>query len=289
MNLRLHAVVTFSKRRIFETFISPALYVVTTVGLLLGYVLVSGFIAAVDSSGLNYANSPLYELVARSLSGIFGQAFVIKLFSDGPFLFSCYVTFTPFLLYLAISSVYRFGFEKNVGALELLMYGPADETACLLSFAVRNMLYTVLFGAVLLLFFSLAALLSNMALGASFFYGLLMALLLSLTVFAYGTLASALAGNGSAGTALLAGVVVFFVLIQMGSFTIQTGYVRSLSTVLASVVKWVSPVYHWSQGLSSISAGNVGGLLGSIGMSILLAVVLLFVSHVIMRARGIRE
>ena len=142
------------------------------------------------------------------------------------------------------------------------MYGPADETACLLSFAVRNMLYTVLFGAVLLLFFSLAALLSNMALGASFFYGLLMALLLSLTVFAYGTLASALAGNGSAGTALLAGVVVFFVLIQMGSFTIQTGYVRSLSTVLASVVKWVSPVYHWSQGLSSISAGERGRTTG---------------------------
>ena len=289
MIYRWHAMVTVGKRRVFETFISPALYVAITIGLVLGYFLVSGFVTAVDSSGLNYLLNPVYELIARSLSGIFGATYVIKLFAEGPFLFAFHIAFLPFLLYLAISSVYRFGFEKNVGALELLMYGPADGTSCFLAFMIRNMLFTLLYSATLLFFFWITALLSNMVLGPQFFYGFIMILFLALAVYGYGILTAVLSKNGSVGTALFAGIVVFLLLIQMGSYTTEGGYVRSLSTVLASIIKWVSPLYYWTQALSYIEYGNIGGFLLSILFLILLTAVLLLVSHFIIRSRGVRE
>jgi hypothetical protein len=289
MSYRFHATVTISKRRIFETFISPALYAAITIGLLLGYFLVSGFVHAVDSSGLNYFLNPVYELIARSLAGTFGDTYVIKLFAEGPFLFAFNVAFLPFLLYLAVSSVYRFGFEKNVGALELLMYGPADGTSCFLAFMIRNMVFTLLYSAILLLFFWITALLSNMVLGPKFFYGFIMILFLALAVYAYGILTAVLSRNGSVGTALFAGIVVFLLLIQMGSYTIVTGYVRNLSTVLASIIKWISPLHYWTQALSYMEYGFIGGFLLSILFLILLTAVLLLVSHFIIRSRGVRE
>ena len=85
MNYRLHATATFSRRRIYETFISPSFYVAMSVGLLLGYFLVSGFVGAVDSSGLNFALNPVYELLTMALSGAFGDTFILQLFVEGPF------------------------------------------------------------------------------------------------------------------------------------------------------------------------------------------------------------
>ncbi len=289
MIYRWHATMTLSKRRIFETFISPALYIAITLGLVLGYFLVSGFVSAVDSSGLNYLNHPVYEMIARSLSGIFGATYVIKLFAEGPYLFAFHIAFIPFLLYLAISSVYRFGFEKNVGALELLMYGPADGTSCFLAFMIRNMLFTLLYSASLLFFFWITALLSNMVLGPQFFYSFIIIFFLALAIYGYGILTAVLSRNGSVGTALFAGIVVLLLFIQMGSYTIGSGYVRDLSTVLASIIKWVSPLYYWTRALSFIEYGNIGGFFLSMFFLVLLTAVLLLVSHFIIRSRGVRE
>jgi len=289
MNDRWHATVTLAKRRIFETFISPSLYVAISAGLLLGFFLVSGFVSAVDSSGLNYFLNPVYELIARSLSGTFGSTYVLKLFAEGPYLFALHVAYIPFLIYLSISGVYRFGFEKNVGAMELIMYGPADGTSCFLAFILRNLLFTDLYSVILLLFFWITALVTNMVLGPQFFYALAMMFFLALAIYAIGSLTSVVSGNSSVGTALFAGILIFLVLIQMGSFTIVSGYVKSLSSVIASLVKWISPLFYWNTGLSSMDYGYVGGYLLNMVYLVVLAAVLLAVSHFIVKSRGVRE
>jgi hypothetical protein len=278
-----------SKRRIFETFISPSLYFAVTVGLLLGHFLVSGFASAVDTSGLNYFLNPIYELIGRSLSGTFGTTYVIKLFSEGPFLFAFHIAFIPFIFYLAVSSVFRFGFEKNVGAMELLMYGPADGTSCFLAFNIRNMVFTFLYSVALLFFFWITSTINNMVLGPQFFYAFIMIFFLSLAIYAYGTLTSVLSNNASVGTAVFTGILIFFILIQMGSFTIVTGYVRNLSMVVASLFKWISPLYFWSRGLAFIEYNHYGGFFLSILLLLVLTAVLLAISHFIIRSRGVRE
>ena len=91
----------------------------------------------------------------------------------GPFLFTLYVAFLPVLLYLAISSVFRFGLEKKVGALELLAYGPADGTSYFLAALIKDILMTAIYLVLLYLFLLIAALLNNLILGPSFYYSLI--------------------------------------------------------------------------------------------------------------------
>ena len=288
MNYRLNAVKAISKRKIFETFITPGFYIALSVSLLLGYFLINGFINSIDSSGLNYGLNPVYELIAKSLSGAFGGTFVIKLFSEGPFLFALYVAYIPFLFYLAISSVFKFGFEKKVGAIELLVYGPSDGTSYFLASLVKDTVFTVVFMAVILVFFWITAILNNLILGPMFFYSLIVILFLSLAFFAYGTLSAVATDNAASGIALFLGIAVVFVILEMGSFAIISGYVTNLSNVLAWIVKWISPLFYWHLALSAVSYGDTGVFFLNLLFLLILAAVIHIISHFILKGRGVK-
>ncbi len=288
MNYRLNSTGAIAKRKIFETFISPGFYIALSIGLLLGYFVIGGFVDSIDSSGLNYSLNSIYELIARSLSGAFGETFVIKLFAEGPYLFALFVSFIPFLFYLAISSVFKFGFEKKVGALELITYGPADGTSYFLASFVKDMVFTLIYLMVLLVFFFVSALINNLVLGPMFFYTTVMMIFLSFAFYGYGVVSSVLTDTASSAIALFLGIALFFLIIQMGSFTIVSGYVRNLSTVLAWIIKWISPVFYLDLGMSSIGYGNVPMYLLSMLLLLVLTGGLLLISHLILKVRGVR-
>jgi hypothetical protein len=289
MNHRAHATSVLAKRRILETLISPGYYIAQTIGLVLAYLLVSGFVRAVDSSGFNYALNPGYELIGRCLVGAFGATFVEKLFSEGPFLFTLYVAFLPVLLYLAVGSVFRFGLEKKVGALELLAYGPADGTSCFLATLIKDIFMTVIYLAVLLVFLLIAGLLNNLILGPSFYYSLIILLFLSIAIYAYGVFASSLTDNSASAIAVFLGLILFFIIIMMGSFTVVSGYVRNLTGVFAWIVKWISPLFYWDLALRVVEIGNWGMYIVGIVLLLALSALVLFISHLTIKARGVRS
>jgi len=289
MSQRAHATNVLAKRRILETLISPGFYVAQTIGLVLAYLLVIGFVRAIDSSGFNYALNPAYELIGRSLVGAFGETFVEKLFSEGPFLFTLYVAFLPVLLYLAVSSVFRFGLEKKVGALELLTYGPADGTSYFLAALVKDILMTAIYLVVLFVFLLIAGLLNNLILGPSFYYSLIILFFLSAAIYAYGIFASTLTDNSASAIAVFLGLILFFIIIMMGSFTVVSGYVRNLASVFAWIVKWISPLFYWDLALRVIAVGNWGVYFLGIGLLLALTAVILFISHLTIKARGVRS
>ena len=66
-----------------------------------------------------------------------------------------------------------------------------------------------------------------------------------------------------------------------------SGYVRNLSTLIASVVKWVSPLFYWNLGLDAVDYGNFGFFVLSIFLLTLLSVVILIISHVALKIRGV--
>jgi hypothetical protein len=288
MNERINATSVLARRRIYETFISPGFYIAMTLGLVLAYFLVAGFVRAIDSSGLAFGLNPVYELIGRSLEGAFGRTLVEKLFAEGPFVFALYIGFLPMLLYLAVSSVFRFGLEKKIGALELLAYGPADGTAGFLATYLKDLLMTVIYLVVLLAFFAITAVLNNLLLGPTFFFTLVILLFFSVAVYAYGVFASTLTDNSASAVALYLGLMVFFVIVLMGSFTIVSGYVRNLSTVFAWVVRWISPLFYWNLAMQSVEVQ--GWLLYAVSLIVLLVLgaLVLAVSHFILKARGVR-
>ena len=288
MSPRLRATAVIARRRILETVISPGWYVAQTIGLLLAYLLVAGFVRAVDSSGFDYTLAPAYDLIGRSLAGAFGSTFVSKLFAEGPFLFTLYVGFLPVLLYLAVSSVFRFGLEKKVGALELLTYGPADATAYFLAALVKDLLLTLVSLVVLLLFLLVAAGLNNLVLGPAFFSSLIILFFLCIAIYGYGILAASLTDNSASAIALFLGVILVFSIVMIGSFTVVSGYVRNLASVFAWVIKWISPLFYWDLALRFAEVGNWGLYALGAFLLLVLAAAVLALSHLTMKVRGVR-
>ncbi|MDE0024540.1 MAG: hypothetical protein OXP69_09040 [Spirochaetaceae bacterium] len=288
MNQRLHATAVIARRRILETVISPGYYVALTIGLVLAHLLVAGFVRTVDSSGVNLALVPAYDLVGRGLGGAFGNTFTAKLFAEGPFLFTLYAAFLPVLLYLAVSSVFRFGLEKKVGALELLTYGPADATAYFLAALIKDLLMTAVSLAVLVGFLLAAAGLNNLVLGASFLQHLIILPFVAGAFYAYGILAASLTDNSASAVALFLGVILVFGAVMIGSFAVIEGYARNLASVFAWAIKWISPLFYWDLALRFAEVGNWGMFLAAALLLAVLAAAVLVASHLTMKVRGVR-
>ena len=289
MSLRLRAAVVIAKRRIFESFLSPGYYIAQAVGLLLSYILISGFVSSIDSSGLNYMLHPLYEFIGRLLSGAFGITFLEKLFAEGPFQFVFYVSFVPIFIYLSFSTVFRFSLEKKVGAIELLAYGPVDGTSYFLAFYIKDVVLTVLYLVLLILFLIMAALLNNLVLGPAFLYTLVVIFFMAMLLYSISILASVLTDSGASAMVLYIGIILFLLIVIMGSFTIGSAYVRSFSSVLSWLINWFSPFFYWGLALSFLEVGNMLAYFLILLVMMVLSCLFLFLSHLVIKIRGVRS
>jgi hypothetical protein len=289
MNNRIVSVKAICKRKLFEALISPGAYIALAAGLVAAFVLVTGFVDSIGSSGFNREQAhPVYVFLMGMLDSLFGPSFNAELFAEGPYLFALVAASVPLLLYLAFGSVYKFGFEKNVGAIELITYGPADGTSYFLASLLKDVILCAGGIIVLLLFFALSAILSNLVLGPSFFYALAGIFFLALSVFSLGILSSVVTENAAGATALFAVVTCVFAAIQAGSYSIAGGYVKSLSDILGWIVGWFSPLRYWSLGLDSVDYGNGPGALLFLLAQVLLAAAFLAASHFILKRKGVR-
>jgi hypothetical protein len=289
MNDRLHAAWVIARRRVRETLIAPGWYVALTVCLLLASSLVAGFVRSVDSGGFNLHVHPVYDLLGRAMEATFGGAVVQGLFAEGPFAFALHAAFLPMLMYLACSTVFRFGLERKVGALELMTYGPSDGTSWFLAFLIRDMLATLLVLLLLLGFLAVCASINNLVLGPALFFSLPALFLVALSVHSYGILASTIADHTASALAAFLALMSLFVVDFLGSFTIVNGYVRSLSAVLAMVLRWVSPVHYWDQALRGAGSASGGWYVLNLLLLAALSGVVLTSSHFILKARGVRS
>ncbi|OHD67580.1 MAG: hypothetical protein A2177_12480 [Spirochaetes bacterium RBG_13_68_11] len=288
MSARLRVALVIGRRQANESLLSPGFYLMTTIAISLGCFLVAGFTTAIDSSGFNPGQSAPYELLTRALSGAFGVTFVEKLFAEGPFAFALLACALPVLLYLSIASVFRFGQEKGAGYVELLVYGPADGTSCFLAVFLKDVLLAAVSLAALALALTAAAGFAHLATGPLFRWTLLVAFLVCLPVFAYGILCSIVAANPSGALALFLGTQLVFLLVFAGSFAIVGATLHTVSSVVASVLQWASPLYYAGLCFRAIEAAQPALFAAGGVMLVVLAAALLAVAHVAIRFAGVR-
>lgn len=287
MKGRLRATTVMTRLRIFETFLSPGFYIVVSLALVLAHILIYYFTRGIDSSGFNFSLNPVYDIIGRSLEGAFGKTILEKIFADGPFFFAFCISFLPVLIFLSINSVFRLGLEKKVGALELLIYGPVDVTTCFFAFFLKDMFFSFIHFGVLSLFFFITAAVNNLWIGSTILFSLIPLIFLSAAIYAYGVFISTLTDNSASAVALFAGIMLFFLIIMMGSFAMVSGYMRSLSTVFAWIVKWFSPIFYWSLVIEALEIQNwLMYIINSIAL-LALCTLLIMVSHFILKARGV--
>ena len=288
MNEKRHAISVIASRRLYETLISPGYYIALSVGLALTAFLVTGFAASIDTSGFDYRLNPIYDLLGRTLEGGFGASFFDRLFSEGPLVLALYIGILPVFLYLSLSTIFRFTVERSVGAVELVVYGPADGTSYFLASYVKDLVLGAAGVAVLMLFLLLAAAANNLYLGPMLMQSLAIILPLAAAGFAYAILAAVTTDNAAASIALFAAVGILFLLLLAGRFMIVEGYARNLANVLGWILQWASPLFYWGLGLRSVGFGNPGMFLLCILLLLALSAALLTAASRILNARGVR-
>ena len=288
MSGRFRAARVIAVRQVVESLVSPGFYVILSIALALGCALAAGFAASIDTSGFNPKLSPLYDFISRVIGGSFGASFQEKLFAEGPLAFALLVSFLPMLVYLAVSSVFRFGQEKNAGAVELIVYGPADGTSYVLAAFLKDMLLSLLSITVLAVALSAAAALTRLVPGGLFATMLVVLPLACLSVFAYGALCSILTSNTTSALALFIGIQFVFFLLLAGSFAIVSEPVRSVSVIAAALLQWVSPFFY--AGLCFRAAQSAQSLVFVSGCALLLllSALVLSVGHLVIGRTGVR-
>jgi hypothetical protein len=286
MNSRLHTLFVLTRKKIIETMISPVFPIICTVGLVLGYLTVTGFIGSIDSDGINPALNPAFELVLKFMSGVFGESFLHKLFSEGPSAFALIIAYIPVLLYLSISAVFKFGLEKNAGALELVIYGPVSTTMYFIAGFLRNLIFSLGYLAVCAIILLLYSLLTNTVAGFMFFTVFILLFFLSLAVYAYSAFSSVIPSNGLASLPIFLSITIFFIVLQLGTLTVGSGYVLDIWSAASWVFQWISPFFYFSLGFTSLDYNNVLLLLLSLFLLTVLTSALLTMSHMIARQKG---
>ena len=149
-------------------------------------------------------------------------------------------------LFLSIGSVFRFGQEKTAGAVELLTYGPADGTAYFAASYIKDVFFSALALILIALFLAVMGVVDNLALGPLFFTVLPILFFLTLAVLAYGVLCSIISANASSALAVFLGILLVFLLVLTGALSIASDSVRTVSSVAAAMLQWISPFFYAS-------------------------------------------
>jgi hypothetical protein len=259
------------------------IYGVWTLSLAVAYVTVIAFLQGVDSGGFDPQGTPLYRLVSDVLAGAFGYSLVDRLFAEGPFVFAHTVCFGFVVAYLAFSSVLRFAVERQSGAVHLVAYGPADPTSCALGGLIKDLFFTVLSSVVLLICYAILAGAHNLVLGPRAMRSLVSLCCLALGVYGVGVLAVALTGRAAAAIGVFTVGVAFFAALLLGSYAATAGYIRTLSTVISSIVRWFSPLSYWDLAMRSGDSGRMGVFWFSNAAQLVVCSAYVLTAHLLLR------
>jgi len=288
MRDRMHAARVIARTQLVESLLSPGLYVSLTAGLVIGWLLCAGFARAVDSSGFDPRLSGFWSFATRALSGGFGPVFVERLLSEGPFLAVLAASFAPVFLVLATGSVFRFGLEKNAGAIELIVYGPADGTAFFIGSFVKDAVLCAGALGLLTLYFLVIAAAQNLVVGPMFFAALPVVFLLALAIFAFGILCSVGAGHAAAALAVFLGIGALFTAMLAGSLSAAGSSARAAAETVSAVLQWISPLFYASLCARAYGGGSATEYAAGLALLCALTGAVLAGCHLLIRRTGVR-
>ena len=281
---RLHAARVIAGHQLKETLLSPVVYVGLSLGLFFGHFSIATFVASIDTGGFDPTRNPAGDAAIRSIAGIFGNSFVASLFAEGPFLLALVLAGGPVFIALAIASVFRFGIERTTGAIELITCGPADGPAYCLGTLLKDALLAAGVILVLLIFFGVEAIASNMVLGPAFAAAVPAVFLLALYLSAAGVLCSVVAGGAAAALLLFICLQAVLLLPLVGALSISGAAVHQV----AATVQWASPFAWAFHGHRLLGDGSVGWFLASCGSLLLVAGALLVAAASLLSRKGVR-
>ena len=287
MNNMIRIVLVIARKKIKETLLSPAFYLLLTCGYLAGYIITSGFIDIIKSDGINPEQNPFFEILFSLLSGSLSGSFLDRLFAEGPFILALYISVIPFIIYLIFSSLFKLGYEKTTGALELVVYGPIAVHSYILGSFIRNLFFISAYLLSIILLFALGAIITNTVLGPVFFATIVMLFFLSFAFFSLCIFCSVIPRYSFASFAFFLVLSAFFLVLQMGTLVSVSGYVQNFWSVFAGAVQFISPLFYFNNGLTAIDYGDQLLYIFNILILIVISGILIVSSYFISRKKGV--
>jgi len=232
------------KMKIKETAYNPGFYITVTIALVLSHFLIEGFVLCVESSGFNYAATPLYGFIGRTLNGIFGPAFTDRVFAAGPFLFSSAVSFALCFLFLSIISIFRFCFEKSTGVIEFVCCGPVDIRRYGTAVFFRDCLFLGISSGGIIIYNLTSAAAANLVFGPGDLVFSLILMAAGIVFFLYGNLLSMLASTAASALLSYLGVFALFLMVLTAGYADAAGYMGNLFQNVSRFLQWFSPLFY---------------------------------------------
>lgn len=270
--LKTKTVWVLAKRELRLTLFGSGIYLAILTSLVISSIILRNHIEAVGRDGLLITASPLaYPLfIATGVCAV----------------------------YLALASVTSIARERDMQTLELLFYGPVDHTSYIFAKYLKAVLSYLFIAILLVCYFVVASLTSNLGLSFKFLEVLVLSLFLSSCVITFGIFMSTLAESVRTAVLLLLGIVGGLIAIQIALDVLMTMgdnlaptllYLRKTLSILHAIVKWVSPFYYLNKGMEAVSVGSAAKYAASGISSIIYSAVFLMLSILALKIKGVRK
>lgn len=268
--LKLKTVWILAKRELRLTFFGSGIYLAVLIGLVISSIVLDNYLMALSRDRL--------------------------LITASPFAYPLFVATGVCTAYLALSSVTSIARERNNQTLELLFYGPVDHTSYIFAKYAKAVLSYLFICLLLVVYYVVASLTSNLGLSFKFLGVLALSFFLSSCVITFGIFMSTLCGSVRTSVLLFFGIVgglvavqaVLEVLMNMGDNPAPALlYLRNTLSILHVIVKWVSPFYYLDKGMEAVSLGSVAKYAASGFYSAVYSALFLVFSVLALRRKGV--
>jgi ABC-type transport system involved in multi-copper enzyme maturation permease subunit len=220
------------------------------------------------------------------------------LITASPFAYPLFIATGVCAVYLALASVTSIARERNMQTLELLFYGPVDHTGYIFAKYLKAVLSYFFIVMLVVCYFAVASLTSNLGLSFKFLGVLALSFFLSSCVITFGIFVSTLSESARTAVLLLLGIVGSLVAVQIAlEVLINMGdnlppallYLRNTLSILHAIVKWVSPFYYLDKGMEAVSLGSAAKYAVSGMSSAVYSAVFLVLAILALKVKGVRK
>ncbi len=218
-----------------------------------------------------------------------------------PFFLPILIIVVILATYLALSASITASREYDKGTLEVMLYGPVNIKSFLAGVFLS---YLSIYAYIVLLIFcwvNFAIWLTHLSISVNAYFVLLISIFTTGAMIAYGLFISSLGGKTRTTFiffTLFIGIIVGIqvadqvlstIILVTGSTTVdQFGVVRQILAILNQIVSYISPFSLLQLLMDDIVNASTGSFILHLAITILQIALLLFLSQVILKNRGVR-
>jgi ABC-type transport system involved in multi-copper enzyme maturation permease subunit len=204
-------------------------------------------------------------------------------------------------LYLGMSAALAVARERDRGTLQVLLFGPVDETAFLLGHFIAQLLVYVGVVLIAIVWVNLVTWLLNLAFSIPVIILLVTSIATVAAVVAFGLLVAVWGGRTRSALVYFILISLLFIGLQLGREIVNTMaltssatqndpifLIRSALVTINLVTEWVSPYAQLSRIMDDLLQGNLRGYLLHLGVTLLQTLVFLSASIWILQRKGPR-